>query len=682
MGLDCRYLNFAPQCIGWHSLTEHGGSGSFVILWTGLWKLTTAAAIPYYTGHYGQTPRGFGYVTIGANIDEFHRPANASRAKLDQLVAAADKEMLRQGEINQASIRDGLSSTANKLIVSTLLMIAAVIAVAVWLASSITAKITDVITGMGRFEGGNHKFRFFSRRNDEMGRLQSSFDRMADTIEENLHSMENEVIVRRQTESELRAIRDNLEQLVADRTTALQAINAQLRGEISERIEAENRASFLAGHDALTGLSNRAQFNEQLATAIALAVRHIEPMALLFFDLDHFKSINDSLGHAVGDRILQAVAQTIERNIRVSDKAFRLGGDEFAVILRQVGDADAAAAAAGNIINLLSQPFLIDGREVQTGASIGISLVPGDTDNPEQLLLHTDLAMYQAKSEGGGRYRFFSQELHQRVIDKKKLLGDIRDGIARQEFIPYFQPRIDTASGEVDSAEALARWQHPEHGLITPDRFIDVAEDNGLLILIDDLILRAVCVQAKEWEKTDQFRGRIAVNISARQLASDDFADKVLGIFAEEGVAIDRLEIELTESALMRNIDKSIAALIRLREAGVLIAIDDFGTDYSSLQRLIECPIDIIKIDRFFVDRIGNPKNEAIIAAIIAMAKSIGAILVAEGVETETQQDYLRRQGCQIMQGYLHLRPVPPNDFAAFAEKKGATRRATPLSPL
>ena len=671
IGLDCRYLNFAPQCVGWHSLTQHGGSGSFVILWTGLWKLTTAAAIPYHTGQYGKTPRGFGYVTIGANVDEFHRPANTSKKKLDTLVDAADKEMQRQGEISQKSIRDGLSSTARKLIASTLIMIAAVIAIAIWLASSLSARITTIIAGMGRFESGEHGFRFNAACHDEMGQLQSSFNRMANTIAESLHSLEREIEVRRQAEVELRTIRDKLEHLVDERTAALSSANEQLRKEVEERIEAEGRATYLAGHDALTGLANRSQFRESLDAAIAMALRHGDPMALLFFDLDHFKAINDSFGHDVGDKLLQAVARTIGKNTRASDKAFRLGGDEFAVILHQVTNADGAAAAAGNVIDLLSQPFIIDGREVHTGTSVGISLVPGETDDAEQLLLHTDLAMYQAKHEGGNRYHFFSHELHRQVVEKKRLLGDIRTGILHQEFIPFFQPRIDRQSGHVDSFEALARWQHPEHGLLAPDRFIDIAEANGLLIQIDDLILRTSCALAKQWLDSGRRTGRLAVNISARQLSEERFVQKILDILAEHGISPDQLEIELTESAIMRNIEKSVSSLNQLRDAGIFIAIDDFGIDHSSLQRLMECPINIIKIDRFFVSQIGNRKSEAIIAAIIAMAKSIGASLVAEGVETAAQADFLHRQGCHLMQGYLYSRPIPAKEFAAFLDSSG-----------
>ena len=673
IGLDCRYLNFAPQCSGWHALTRHGGSGSFVILWSGLWKLTTAAAIPYYTGHYGDTPRGFGYVTIGANVDDFHRPANASKQKLDALVADADAQMLQRGEKSQQTIASGLSSTAQKLIVSTLIMISAVIGIAIWLASSITARITAIIAGMGRFEAGEHDFRFASARRDEIGRLQDSFDRMANSIARNLRTLESEVEVRRQTEEQLVTMRDNLERMVDERTAALSAANEKLRSEVSERIEAEGRANFLAGHDTLTGLANRGQFNEHLKASIAQAVRHSEPMALLFFDLDHFKSINDSFGHPVGDKLLQTVARLLGNNIRAGDRAFRLGGDEFAVILPQVGNADGAAAAASNIVNLLARPLLIDNKKIHTAASVGISLVPGETDDPELLLLHTDLAMYQAKSEGGGCYRFFAQELHQRIAEKKKIQADIREGILHDEFVPFYQPRIDAQTGAIHSAEALVRWRHPGRGLLSPDQFIDIAEGNGLLIEIDDYVLRAACTQASLWHAGAGFAGRIAVNVSARQLSEDDFVDKVLSVLRETGLPADKLEIELTESAIMRNIDKSITALRRLRQEKVLIAIDDFGTDYSSLQRLIECPVDVIKIDRFFVSRIGIAKNEAIIAAIIVMAKSIGATLIAEGVENETQLAFLRAHGCQIVQGYHYLPAVDAEHFTAFIDEKASS---------
>jgi diguanylate cyclase (GGDEF)-like protein len=665
IALDCRYLNFAPQCVGWHNMTQHGGSGSFVILWSDIWKLTTAATIPYFTGPYSKSPRGFGYVTIGANIDEFHRPANESKERLDTLVAVADREMSDHGDKSQESIRLGLTSTAQKLVISTMIMVAAVIGIAIWLASSITSRITFLIAGIGRFEAGERQFRFIPAVKDEMGRIQLSFDMMADAIADNLHKLEEEIEVRRKTEDELRSIQENLEKMVGDRTSALTAVNENLRREVTERVEAETRANFLAGHDPLTGLTNRSLFNERLKSAIALAIRHNVPMALLFFDLDRFKPINDSLGHAVGDVLLKEVANILTANVRASDTVSRLGGDEFAVILTQIDGADGAVAVASHIIKLLGQPFIIDGREVVTGTSVGITMVPGDTDNPDQLLLHADLAMYQAKGDGGGHFRFFAPELHSLVVEKKQLESDIRDGIRREEFTLQYQPRYDLRTNKIEGAEALVRWLHPSQGLLLPGIFIDIAEKSGLLVKIDDQVLYAACRQAKLWSEMGIFKGRMAVNVSARQISDDDFVEKVLAALADTGLPTDMLEIELTEGAIMRNLDKAIAALTRLREVGIHTAIDDFGTDYSSLQRLIECPIDVIKIDRFFVSRIGNPKNDAVIAAILAMAIPIGATVVAEGVETEEQLAFLKRHNCHIIQGFLFSPAVEAMEFSA-----------------
>ncbi len=328
--------------------------------------------------------------------------------------------MKKLGEESQTSIREGLGSTARKLIVSTAIMVAAVIGIAIWLASSITQRIIAIIVGIGRFESGERSFRFATNRKDEIGKLQTSFDRMADTIGDNLQTLEGKIAVRQQTEDELRSIRDNLEQLVEERTASLSSTNEMMRKEVADRIDAENRANFLAAHDPLTGLPNRSQFNDHLTTAIAMAIRHQEPMALFFMDLDDFKSVNDTHGHDIGDKLLQAVACALKSRIRESDSAFRLGGDEFAVILRQVSSPESAASVATAIIEALANPIDIEGCNVTPGVSIGISLVPGDTDNPDELLLHTDLAMYEAKENGGKCFHFFSQTMHQGVIEKKR----------------------------------------------------------------------------------------------------------------------------------------------------------------------------------------------------------------------------------------------------------------------
>ncbi|EXJ11146.1 diguanylate cyclase domain-containing protein [Nitrincola nitratireducens] len=397
VGLDCRYLNFAPQCVGWHNLTEQGGSGSFVILWSGLWKLTTAAAIPYYTGQYAKTPRGFGFVTIGANVDEFHKPANDSKERLDRIVMHADGQMRELSDATLIAIDKNLNQTARSLTFSTLVMILLVVLIAIWMASYMSGRIRRMVKGISQFRQGKRSFRFKEVSRDELGELASSFNDMADTVSSHLVHLEDEVTQRRQTEAELLAIQENLEYLVAERTQELTDANVRMRNEILERRSAQERAHFLACHDSLTGLANRFEFNDRLQDAVKLSIRQNHFCALLFFDLDKFKSVNDHYGHGVGDELLIAVADMLREVVRDTDTIARLGGDEFAIILNDLTEPESAALAAQKVIDLLSQPLQVAGHFIQTGTSIGITTYPGDTQDPDELLLHADLAMYQAR---------------------------------------------------------------------------------------------------------------------------------------------------------------------------------------------------------------------------------------------------------------------------------------------
>ncbi|WP_409526126.1 putative bifunctional diguanylate cyclase/phosphodiesterase [Nitrincola sp. MINF-07-Sa-05] len=659
VGLDCRYLNFAPQCVGWHNLTEQGGSGSFMILWSGLWKLTTAAAIPYFTGQYGETPRGFGFVTIGANVEEFHKAANESKERLDQIVARADEQMLQLSDATQMAIDQNLGETARSLSISTMAMIVVVVVIAIWMASYMSGRISWLVKGIYRFRRGDRSFRFKEVSQDELGELATSFNEMADAVGKNLLRLEGEVSQRRQTEAELLEIKANLENLVSERTQALTEANDRMKDEIVERSAAQEKAHYLAGHDALTGLANRFEFNERLLDAVRFATRKGRCCALLFFDLDKFKAVNDHYGHGVGDELLIAVAGMLREVVRDTDVVARLGGDEFAIILNDLQEPESAAVAAQKVIDMLSQPIHIAGHLIHTGTSIGITTCPGDTQDPEELLLHADLAMYQAKEEGGSAYHFFIKTMHDEVKLRKLRESELKVALQEQQLTVHYQPRHYCHRRGVSGVEALVRWQHPTQGLLLPEEFLDIAARSGLLAAIDEYVITTACYQAREWLDQGLECGRVAVNLSPTEISHPDFVTRILNVLASSGLPADRLELEITERAILTNSDLAIANLVELRQMGVMIAIDDFGTEYSSLKRLIDCPIDVIKIDRYFVSHMDDVKSAAVIKAIIAMAKSINLEIVAEGIEGAMQIIKLQVMGCDVLQGFHIARPMP-----------------------
>lgn len=659
VGLDCRYLNFAPQCVGWYNLTQHGGSGSFMILWSGLWKLTTAAAIPYYTGQYGDTPRGFGFVTIGANVDEFHKAANESRERLDQIVMRADEQMAQLSHATEAAINQNLSETARSLFLSTMVMIVLVVLIAIWMASYMSGRISWLVNGISRFRRGDRLFRFRGVSRDELGDLAISFNEMADSVSKNLLRLEGEVTQRRETETELLAVKANLENLVAERTQALTEANDRMKDEIIERRAAQEKAHYLAGHDTLTGLANRFEFNDRLQDAVRFAIRQERCCALLFFDLDKFKAVNDHYGHGVGDALLIKVAGMLREVVRDTDVVARLGGDEFAIILNDLREAESAAMIAQKVIDMLGQPLQIAGHLIRTGTSIGITTCPGDTQDPQELLLHADLAMYQAKEDGGNSYHFFIKSMHDAVKQRKEREAELKVALQEQQFTVYYQPRHFCHRRGISGVEALLRWQHPSEGLLLPDDFLDIADRSGLLSAIDEFVIMTACTQARQWLDQGLECGRVAVNLSPNEIAHPSFVERILNILECTGLPPGRLELEITERAILTNSDMAISNLIELRQKGVMIAIDDFGTEYSSLKRLIDCPIDVIKIDRYFVSNMDDLKSAAVIKAIIAMAKSINLEIVAEGIEEPMQIIRLQVMGCDVLQGFHIAKPLP-----------------------
>ncbi|HUL57201.1 MAG TPA: EAL domain-containing protein [Usitatibacter sp.] len=437
--------------------------------------------------------------------------------------------------------------------------------------------------------------------------------------------------------------------------------------DITKRKQAEERAEYLATRDALTGLPNRVLLHDRLEQGIFNAARHHTGFAFMFIDLDRFKTINDSLGHQVGDELLKRVASRLTACVRASDTVARLGGDEFAVILENLGgdDDEGAQQVAEKMIAAMGAPMLIEGQHLSTSCSIGISLYPNDGRDSATLMKNADVAMYYAKEKGRNNYQFFSADMNSRAQERLSVENYLRLALRRNELALHFQPRLKIDSGELVGVEALIRWQHPRRGLLMPERFVGVAEDSGLIVPIGEWVLENACAQVEAWQRSVKPGLRISVNLSVGQMMDGERLYRAVeAAVRNSGIAPETLELELTESHLMQNIAEKAALLNRLGELGVGLAIDDFGTGYSSLSYLKTLPVDSIKIDSSFVRDIGRDANdEAIIRAIVAMAHSLRLSVVAEGVETREQLKSLRDLGCDEYQGFLESPALPAQDF-------------------
>ena len=431
---------------------------------------------------------------------------------------------------------------------------------------------------------------------------------------------------------------------------------------IIEANQAQKRIRHLAYNDLLTGLPNRALFMEQLGQRVEQARLAGESVAVLFLDLDRFKNVNDTLGHDVGDRLLVAVAQRVRRSVRNADCVARLGGDEFTVVLADVSTPNAVIAAAQNICRALSTPFQIDGHDIFVTTSVGISMYPHDATDVGTLLKHADTAMYRAKRSNNG-FQFFEAAMEHSISERVRMESDLRRAIERGELDVFYQPQARVETGEIIGAEALVRWRHPTHGMVSPAEFIPLAEETGLINQVGEWVLRTACAQLQRWVQSG-LQMRVAVNLSVKQLLQKNFTQTVEEVLNDTGLAPSLLELEITESTLMENAQHTLEALYRLRGLGVRLVIDDFGTGYSSLSYLKRFPVDIIKIDRSFVRDVPYDADDAaIVTGIIALAHSLRLDVVAEGVETESQLRFLREQSCDLLQGYYLGKPVPVEQF-------------------
>jgi diguanylate cyclase (GGDEF)-like protein/PAS domain S-box-containing protein len=442
------------------------------------------------------------------------------------------------------------------------------------------------------------------------------------------------------------------------------------------------RMAYLAQHDELSGLPNRTLLNDRLSQAMVAAQRHGKKLAVLFLDIDRFKHINDSLGHASGDRLLQAVARRLLACVRNSDTVSRQGGDEFVILLSEVSQAQDAAISAGKILLELSMPYRIDEHQVHVTVSIGIATYPGDGLETHALLKHADIAMYHAKQGGRNNYQFFEWSMNRRVGARQSVESGLRRAIEREEFLLHFQPKVSLRTGEITGVEALVRWRHPEHGVVPAAPFIRVAEESGLIVPIDRWVLEEACRQARAWQDRGLPAVQMAVNVSAADLRDKGFVERVRAALTQTGLQPCRLELELTETLLMEEADVTGKVLHALKDLGVQLAFDDFGTGNASLSALRRLPIDALKIDQSFVRNLTTDAGDAgIVLAMINMGRSLQLRVVAEGVETRRQLTFLQAQGCPEGQGHYFSRPVVEGEFAALL-KGGVAKRALTLTRL
>jgi len=429
--------------------------------------------------------------------------------------------------------------------------------------------------------------------------------------------------------------------------------------DISERMRTQERLHYMAHHDALTKLPNRTLFLDRLRQAMARAHWHNRLIAVIFMDLDSFKDVNDSLGHNLGDMLLVQVTQRLSNSVRTGDTVARFGGDEFAILLDDVASEKDVAQLAKKILDTMAPAFMIQNHEVLTTASIGVSIFPADGDDPETLLRNADVAMYRAKHLGRNNYQFFSNEMSARAFERLTMENSLRHALKRGEFFLDYQPQIDSRTGDMTGVEALLRWQHPDLGVVSPGDFVPILEETGLIVGVGGWALKAACQQGVEWHQQGYDSLKICVNLSSRQFNDPDFIQSFQNIITETGIKPERLELELTESMLMRNASKTISALNTLSHIGVQIAVDDFGTGYSSLNYLRRFPITTLKIDRSFVqDVLDDTDDAAITSAIIVMAQSLNLNVVAEGVESEDQLNFLKERHCYEIQGHYYSGPV------------------------
>jgi diguanylate cyclase (GGDEF)-like protein len=497
----------------------------------------------------------------------------------------------------------------------------------------------------------NYSLRANGGGRDELGNLITDFNTMLDEIQSR--------------DNELRENRNQLEERVVQRTRELEVANSKLATSKEQAESVARRMEYHAHHDALTGLPNRILLNDRITTELAHARRKQGLVAVLFLDLDRFKIINDSLGHAVGDQLLRVIARRLGNCIREEDTVARLGGDEFMVLLPNISGSSDAGRIARKLIDCLIDPISSNGHQLHITTSIGISIYPYDGTDSETLIKHADISMYRAKELGRNKAVYFTAEMNAGSRKQLALETNLREAISRNELKLLYQPIIDTSRNTIVGVEALLRWKHPRMGMISPLEFIPVAEDCGLIVPIGEWVLKTAFLQLKEWHQAGHSEMTVAINLSSAQLSRPDFAEFVEKALQLADIDASMIELEITENAAMENLESAIIMLEKLKHLGISIAMDDFGTGYSSLSYLRRLPIDVVKIDQSFVRDIPDSNEDVRIAqAIIAMAQSLKLSLIVEGVENVRQLNFFKQQGCNIVQGFLFSKAVEPEEIS------------------
>ncbi|MCH9006662.1 EAL domain-containing protein [candidate division KSB1 bacterium] len=465
-------------------------------------------------------------------------------------------------------------------------------------------------------------------------------------------------------------VRDQIDKNVLQRSIRYVLERNRLVRELQESRELEHH---LAYHDFLTGLPNRLLFHDRLKQALSQAQRFGHKVALLFLDLDGFKRINDTLGHTIGDRLLRAVAQRLENGIRDSDTVARLGGDEFTIILFGIHEAKDAARVARKILRIMSAPFRVEEHELFVTASIGVSMFPDHGRDVETLIKRADIAMYRAKGSGKNNHQHYTLSMDASFFEHLTLENSLRRAIENDELVVYYQPQVDLRTGEITGLEALVRWQHPVFGLVSPAKFIPLAEETGIIVSIDEWVMQTACRQTKSWNERFKDDLQVAVNLSARQFRRSHLPETVSQILEETKLSPRNLCLEITESNVMQNVEKTISVLDDLKKIGLDLSVDDFGTGYSSLNYLKRFPIDVLKVDRAFVGGIPLDRDDmAISTAIVVLAQSMALKVVAEGVETVEQLSFFKSLNCDSFQGYYFSRPVTTEEITIMLENEGS----------
>lgn len=606
-----------------------------------------------------------------------------SQAELTRLAEGIIVGMTAAAEREQAGVAEekaALESTLNRTLIITIALGATGLGIGGAAMAILVLAVIRPITGLGvsarAIAAGELDRRARLAGPSEVRSLAADFNLMTETLVARNRDLES-------TRAQLETLNQSLESRVHERTVSLERLAEELKAEIQDRIAAQETIRHLAYRDSLTGLPNRVMFVDGLRQALAGIRRSGRMAAVIFIDLDRFKDVNDSAGHAEGDRLLKKVARRLKSLLREGDTLARFGGDEFVLVLPDISDPGEAVAAARRILAAVRKPWKVNSREFYVAASMGISLAPLDGDDPETLLRNADTAMYRAKEHGRNSFELYAPEMNARIAERLAMENDLRQAISRSELTVHYQPQVEIATGQIVGVEALMRWQHPERGLMLPSEFIPVAEAAGLIVPLDDWVLHTACADARAWIDAGLPPIRVAVNLSAHQFVRRNLVEKIVGVLKQSGIDPPLLQVEITEGVAMADVEFTIRTLHELRDMGIGVAIDDFGTGQSSLSYVKHLPIDAVKIDRSFIkDLPDDPVDAALVSAIISICHSMRLTVIAEGVETAEQLAFLRNganaraavhdEHCDEFQGFLFSHPVPAPALQALLGRSGS----------